>query len=197
MRKIVTLLLILAMLCPFSASAAEAPKYMALSFDGLPPGPEGRALLEGLAARDARATFYLWAAPWEQGRRILDGGNEIGLLAPASLNRMSRRQVAARLRGVRALLPPCRVRCLMVEGHPSDGLRQVAGALKFTFPPPPSPPRGPMEQPFGKVPQSGDILHFSREDADLALLRIDLLRSRGFRLVTVSELDRLRRSGMI
>lgn len=191
MRKIFTLLLILAMLCPFSASAAEEPKYIALSFEGLPPGPEGRALLEGLSARDVHATFYLWAAPWEQGRRILDGGNEIGLLVPASLNQMSRRQVASRLRSVRALLPPCRVRCLMVEGHPSDGLRQVAGALKFTFPPS-SLPRGPMALPFGKVPQSWDILHFSREDADLALLRIDLLRSRGFRLVTVSELERLR-----
>jgi hypothetical protein len=197
MRKIVTLMLTLALLCPFSASAAEAPKYMALSFEGLPPGPEGRALLEGLAARDVHATFYLWAAPWEQGQRILDGDHEIGLLVPSSLNRMSRRQVAARLRGVRALLPPCRVRCLMAEGNPSDGLRQVAGALKLTFPPPPLERRGPMGSTFLEQAETGDILHFRPEDVDTALLRIDLLRSRGFRLVTVSELDRLRRSGMI
>ena len=198
MRKYLILLLILALVCPFSASASEAPKFAVLIFSGIPAGAEGRTLLDGLAARDARATFFLWAAPWEQGRRILDGNHEIGLMLPDSLNHLSRRQVAAKLRGARALLPPCRVRFLLAEGGCSDGVTQVAGALRFSFPEAPLCPRkeGLIDIASLSQIQSGDTLYLpvvSRTDVIQALHLIDLLQNRGFTLITASEMVRLRR----
>ena len=200
MRKCLILLLILALLCPFSASAAEAPKFVVLTFGGIPAGAEGRALLDGLAARDVRATFFLWAAPWEQGRRVLNERHEIGLMLPDSLNQLSRRQVAAKLRGVRALIPPCQVRFLMTEGRCSDGVGQVARALHFSFPEAPVSPRkeGFMDYSILSQVQSGDTLYFpvsSRADISFALNAVDLLQDRGFTLITASEMARLHRLG--
>jgi hypothetical protein len=195
MRKLLCCLLSILLLCPFFASAAEGPEYAALIFPGLPAGSDGKLLLEGLEARNAHATFFLWAGPWEQGQRVLQGGHEIGLLTPDSLNRMSRRKVASRLRGAQALLPPCRIRCLMSQGHCSDGLRQVAGVLNLSFP----------EFSAGEFPlpdriKSGDILFLpasTEADVRKALALVDQLRDRGFVLVSASELARLNRAGII
>lgn len=200
MRKYLILLLTLALLCPVSTAAAESPKFAVLTFGGIPAGAEGRFLLDGLSARDARATFFLWAAPWEQGRRVLDGNHEIGLMLPDSLNQLSRRQVAAKLRGARALMPPCRVRFLMTEGHCSDGVEQVSRALHFSFPETPLYPRkeGFMDYSILSQVQSGDTLYFpvsSRADVSFALNAIDQLQDRGFTLISASEMDRLRRLG--
>lgn len=198
MRKCLILLLVLAMLCPFSASAAEAPKYVILAFDGFPAGAPGRELLTGLAQRNIRATFFLWNAPWEQGRRVLNEKHEIGLLLPASLNTLSRRQVASHLRGAQALLPPCRIRFLMADKDCSDGVRQVAGALHFSLE---KAVRQPWKETLGNSSvseeiKSGDTVYLqtaSRSDVLMALRFLDLLRSRGFRLVTASEFARLQR----
>ncbi len=195
MRKLLCLLLSAFLLCPFSASAAEGPKYAALMFEGLPAGADGRLLLEGLADRDTHATFFLWACPWERGQRVLEGGHEIGLLAPDSLNRLSRRKVAAKLWGARALLPPSRVRCLMAEGVPSDGLRQVAAVMKFSFSELPA-----AELPLPDRVKTGDTLYLpaaTGEDVAKALALVDSLRKRGFVLVSASELARLNRTGII
>ncbi len=197
MRKYLILLLALILLCPVSASAT-APKYIALTFEGFPQGETGRALLEGLSQRKARATFFLWAGPWEQGRRVLDGGHEIGLLVPESLNRMSRREAAAKLRGVQTLMPPCRVRYLLSPGNCSDGLRQVASVRGLSFLEAPSSPWA--EAPGGRTIlerlRSGDTLALraaTPADVNLALNLIDLLQKQGFRPVTLSELGRLQR----
>lgn len=197
MRKYLVLLLALILLCPVSASASE-PKYIGLTFEGFPQGEAGRTLLEGLTQRKARATFFLWAGPWERGQRILDGGHEIGLLVPESLNRMSRREAAAKLRGLRALMPPCRIRYLLCPQGCSDGVRQVAAARGLSLLDTPFHPW--TEAPGGKTIlerlQNGDTLALraaTPADVTLALNLIDLLQSRGFRLVTVSELGRLQR----
>jgi hypothetical protein len=200
MRKYLILFLILALLCPVSAAAAEAPKFVVLTFGGIPAGAEGRFLLDGLSARDARATFFLWAAPWEQGRRVLDGNHEIGLMLPDSLNQLSRRQVAAKLRGARALMPPCRVRFLMTEDGCSDGVAQVARVLRFSFPEAPLCPGNEGFTDTGLLDQvqNGDTLYFpvsSRTDVSFVLNAVDRLQSRGFLLITASEMNRLRRLG--
>ena len=49
MRKSLIFVLIIALLCPAGASAAERPKYLALIFNGCPRDPE--ELLQGLEAR--------------------------------------------------------------------------------------------------------------------------------------------------
>lgn len=197
MRKYLVLLLALMLLCPVSASAT-GPKYIGLTFEGVPSGEAGRTLLDGLTQRKVRATFFLWAGPWEWGRRILDSDHEIGLLVPESLNRMSRREAAAKLRGVQTLMPPCRIRYLFSPGGCSDGLRQVAAARGLSLLDTPFHPW--TEAPGGKTLlerlQTGDTLCLraaTPADVTLALNLIDLLQAQGFRLVTASELGRLQR----
>ena len=192
MRRSLILLLVLALICPFSASAAE-PEFIALTFEGFPAGGAGRRLLEGLEERDARATFFLWAAPWEQGRQILNGGHEIGLRAPDSLNQLSRRKVAAKLLGAQALLPACRIRFLLTDDSCSDGVRQVAKVRRLSIP--------DVIHQKSAIPgqvKSGDTLLLTAAtaaDVTRALTLVDLLQRRGFRLVTASELARLKKTG--
>lgn len=201
MRRYLCLLLAFLLLCPVSQSSASKPQFLALIFEGFPSGPEGRILLEGLARRDARATFFLWAPPWEQGRRILDGGHEIGLLLPESLNTLSRRQVAAKLRGTQALLPPCRVRLLLSREACSDGVRQVAKARHLFFQDPGPDLRhngAPGETVLNRI-QPGDTLRLrasTRTDVTQALYLVDQLRDRGFTLISASEMARLEQTAL-
>ena len=84
MRKI-CFFLCLALLLPLHASAAEQPKYIALTFDDGPSGLQTRALLAGLAVRNARATFFLCGYRAEQypelTEKIWKDGHEIGITA--------------------------------------------------------------------------------------------------------------------
>lgn len=191
MRRLLLLVLGLALICPCSVSAAE-PEFVILTFEGLPSGAPGKTLLEGLAQRDAHATFFLWAPPWEQGRRVLDGGHEIGLQAPESLNSLSRRQVAAKLREQQALLPPCQIRYLTVPGNCSDGVRQVARIRHLRFPPGVLDPwaEHPMGQTFLSRVRTGDTLYLrpaTGEDVEQVLNLLDLLQKRGFRMISLKE----------
>ena len=101
MRKCTLFLLVVLLLCPFAASAAEQPQYIGLAFRGFPDGSAGRRLLDAMAQRDARATFFLDVPSREQGQRILDGGHEIGLTVTESWNRLSRREVYQQLNDFR------------------------------------------------------------------------------------------------
>ena len=58
MRRIFAVILCLCFAYPMTARAAEE-KYVALTFDDGPSGKFTRRLLEGLAERDAKATFLL------------------------------------------------------------------------------------------------------------------------------------------
>ncbi len=190
MRKFWIWLMILALLCPFGASAAEGPPCIALAVIG------GDANMpREIAARGAQATFFLDVPRWEQGRRILDAGHEIGLTAPENWNQLSRRQVFRELSARRGLLPPCRVQILLPVGRTSDGVRQVAQAqgmylLTNTVNPWMDVPLG---QSFLERIKPGDILLLDGKNPALNLNLIDLLQSRGYRLVTVSDLIRFDR----
>lgn len=190
MRKYLLLLLAFLLLFPCAASAAEGPGCIGLAFRGLPPGREGRELLEELERRDVRATFFLDVPSWEEGRRILDGGHEIGLTVPEEWNRLSRRGVYRQLKGCRALLPDGRVRLLLPQGSLSDGVRQVAEVQEMTllenYLDPWADPL--MGSTLLSQLQSGDILLLDGKHPELAVNILALLQNRGFRLVAVSEL---------
>lgn len=185
------LLLILACLIPVSASAAEGPGCIGLAFSGFPAGENGSSLLEEMARRDVRATFFLDIPTWEDGKRILEGGHEIGLTAPEDWNRLSRRGVYRQLNGLRALLPDRRVHILLAEGRVSDGVGQVAEVQKMEFL---QNARDPWAEPrmgstfLGQV-KGGDVLLLDGENIRLNLNLMDILQARGFRLVSVSELS--------
>ena len=214
MRKI-CLLLCLALVLPLGASAAEQPKYIALTFDDGPSGLYTRALLAGLAVRQARATFFLCGYRAEQypelTEQIWREGHEIGIHGYSHKNMvpMSRRDIAAEISSTRALLPEkCPVRLLRPPGGCcSDGVNQVAGAMGLAVISWSVDPRDWATQDTAAVGRSvldqvrdGDIILMhdsSHSSVSAALNIVDILQQRGFVFVTVSELARLRDTRLI
>ena len=207
MRKI-CFLLSLCLLLPISASAAEAPRYIALTFDGGPWGEETRLLLEGLDSRGVKATFFLSGSRAEQhpdlAERIWQAGHEIGIQGHSHRDAvpMSRREIAAEITAARGLLPEkCRVRLLRPGDSCSDGVNQVAGALGLAVIDWSVDTRDRSARDTAAVGRTlsdrvkdGDIIlmhHMSASSVSAALNIVDILKSRGFTFVTVSELARL------
>lgn len=183
MRKSLIFILIFALLCPGSASAAERPKYLALIFDGCPRDME--ALLQGLEARGARGTFFLGKEDSPEAESLRSHGHELGIRTDAGPD-LSRRQIAAELQVQEQRLEG-RVRLLRTTAGCSDGLRQVAGALRFSF----VVPSGQLR--LLSSGEDGQILLVDRGMAALSLLEwVDDLQDQGFAFVTVSELARIR-----
>lgn len=210
MRRFLLFFLCLILLCPCAASAAEPGKYVALTFDGGPSEVSIRALLAGLAVRDARATFFLCGKQLEQNpelaEKILEKGHEIGIQSywGNDFSSLSRRDIAAEVADTRALLPErCPVRLLRPPGgRCSDGTNQVAKALGLSIADWALEPgasalrdnsavaRGILEQV-----QDGDVIRIrdlSDSSVSAALNLVDLLQSRGFTVVTVSQLAQIR-----
>ena len=82
MKRLFCLLSALALLLP--VHAAQPPqRYLALTFDDGPSGELTEQLLEGLAARQVRVTFFVCGYRVEEFpdtlRHIAAGGHEIGL----------------------------------------------------------------------------------------------------------------------
>jgi peptidoglycan/xylan/chitin deacetylase (PgdA/CDA1 family) len=214
MRKI-CLFLCLSLLLPLSASAAEAPKYLALTFDDGPSGEFTRKLLAGLARRDAKATFFLCgyrvAQYPELTEAIWEEGHEIGIhgYSHRDMRPMSRREIAAEISDTKDLLPGrCPVRLLRPPGGCcSDGVDQVAGALGLAVAGWSVDPRDWATQNTAAVGKTildqvkdGDIIlmhDLSASSVSAALNAVDTLKKRGFTFVTVSELARLRHTRLI
>lgn len=209
MRKTFLLLLCLFLLVPI-ASAAEAPKYVALTFDDGPSGRYTRKLLEGLEQRNAKATFFLCGYRLEQypeiAEAMMEAGHEIGLhgYSHQNMKGMSRRKIAKELSDTRGLLPDdCTVRFLRPPGGCcSDGVQDVAEATGLAILNWSVDPRDWATQDTAAVGRSvisniqdGDVvlLHdMTMSSVNAALNIIDQLQKDGFRFVTVSELARLR-----
>lgn len=68
MRRILAVFLAL-LLLPIPARAANGVGYIALTFDDGPSGRFTRRLLDGLKARDVKATFFSAATGWKAIRR--------------------------------------------------------------------------------------------------------------------------------
>lgn len=209
MRRICLFLLCLCLMVP-SAQAAENEKYVALTFDDGPSGRFTRRLLEGLAQRDAKATFLLCGYRLEQypdiAGAIMEQGHEIGLhgYSHNNMRPMSRRKIAEELEKTRLLLPEgCRVKFLRPPGGCcSEGVRQVAevtGLAILDWSVDPRDWNTRDAAAIGKAVvskiQDGDVvlLHdMSDSSVDAALAIVDKLQQQGFRFVTVSELAKLR-----
>lgn len=190
MRKLLILLLIFALCCP-CAAAAEQPEYLALAFDGCPR--EMQPLLDGLEARNARASFFLRAEECDYSPELLAHGHEIGIFSQAR-QEMSRRAIAGEITEIRDQLH-CRVRFLRPGSGCFDALRQVARAQRLAI----------LEtslDPWADAPMGRTVLERAKDgnvllldagvDADTVLNLIDLLQKQGFVFVTLSELARLR-----
>ena len=83
-RRILSLLLCLALLAPGRAATAEQ-SYVALSFDDGPSGANTERLLDALQVRDVRATFFLCGYRMEQypeqARLLAESGHELAFTA--------------------------------------------------------------------------------------------------------------------
>ena len=189
MRKLLGLLCCFLILCPRAAGAER--KYIAVIVEETTPAG---AVLEELARLDARVTFFLSgrqleAAP-DLARAILDGGHEIGLrgYSGESMIPMSRRVIAGELQDSLSLLPEkCRVRFFRPpDAKPSDGTRQVAGAMGLCLIE--GTPYGDLNAP-GRF-RDGDIVLSTGRELPTLVAR---LQSQGFTPVTLSELANLHR----
>lgn len=209
MRRFIALLLLLSLL-PLPALASDSPKYLALTFDDGPSGRFTRRLLDGLAQRNAKATFFLCGYRLkdypDEAQRIFDEGHEIGLhgYSHRSMKTMSRREIAQEIVDTRALLPD---RCQPVWLRPpggccSDGLCQVTacknlGILNWSVDPRDwnTSDSSAIVQSVVKNVRDGDVvlLHdMSDSSVDAALAIVDILQARGYEFVTVSELAKIR-----
>ena len=183
MRKCLIFILILALLCPASASAAESYKYLALIFEGSPR--DGETLLKGLEARNARVTFFFGEGDGPEAETLRSYGHELGIRTDAGPD-MSRRQIAAELQDHERRLNG-RVRLLQTTAGCSDGLRQVARAMGFSF----VEPSGELR--LLSAGEDGEVLLVGGKIAAITLLEwVDDLQDQGFVFVTVSELARRR-----
>lgn len=201
------------LLLPFlllPVQAAESTKYVALTFDDGPSGKYTRQLLDGLQERGVKATFLLCGYRMKEypdiTQRIFDEGHEIGFhgYTHDNMKTMSRRAIAQELVDSQALLPED---CEPVLFRPpggccSDGVRQVAEARQLSILGWSVDPRDwattdrlSVERAvLGKV-KDGDIvlLHDMTDSSVQAALDIvDTLQEQGYRLLTVSELAKLR-----
>lgn len=183
---------------------------MALTFDDGPSGRFTRRLLEGLAERNAKATFLLCGYRIEQypelPEQIVKEGHEIGLhgYSHNSMQDMCQSDVAREIGQVMELLPQdCSVSFLRAPGglcgkcvqavaedhglsilhwsvDPRDWAVHDAQAVKKSV--------------ISQV-RDGDVilLHdMSDSSVEAALAIVDALQEQGFRFVTASELAQAR-----
>ena len=210
-RRLLAALLCLFLICPVGVHA-EAPT-VALTFDDGPSGRFTRALLDGLAKRQVKATFLLCGYRLKdyprEAERIVKEGHEIGLhgYSHDPMNTMSREALDRELRDNLALLPKgCRPMFLRPPGGASSKTVQAAaanlgmGILQWSVD-----PRDWATRDAGAITamvidnvRDGDVilLHdMTDSSVEAALAIIDRLKAQGVQFVTVQELAR--RKGVV
>ena len=208
MKRLLSLLLCLFLLCPMAVRAE--PGTVALTFDDGPSGRFTRALLDGLEQRQVKATFLLCGYRLKdypkEARRILEEGHEIGLhgYSHRPMNKMSRRELEKEIKENLALLPQgCEPVFLRAPGGASSQtVRDTArdfglGILNWSVD-----PRAWATRDVGAITamvldnvRDGDVilLHdMTDSSVEAALSIIDRLKAQGFRFVTVTQLARLK-----
>ena len=208
MRRIFLCLLCLSLVL-VPVKGAEAPKYVALTFDDGPSGRFTRQLLKGLKARDVQATFLLCGYRMEQYpelvTQIFEAGHEIGChgYSHSNMEPMSRRDIAAEIEKMHKLLPEgCEVAFLRPPGGCcSENVRQVARARGLAILSWSVDPRdwathdtAAVERAVLKNVKDGDIvlLHdMSDSSVKAALDIVDVLLEKDYEIVTVSRLVRI------
>ena len=203
MRKLLRLVLLC--LCLVLPAQAEAPT-VSLTFDDGPSGRFTTALLDGLAERGVKATFFLCGYRIRQypelTQRIAQEGHELGChgFTHDSMAAMSRRDIAEEITATMALMPEgARVKLLRPPGGCcGDALRQVAEAKKMPILQWSVDPQdwaihdaAVVKARVLKEIKDGDVilLHdMTTSSVQAALSIVDTLTARGFRFATASQL---------
>ena len=196
------------MACP--AYAAQPERYVALTFDDGPSGRFTRALLDGLAQRNVKATFLLCGYRLrdypKEAARIQKEGHEIGLhgYSHSSMADMDQEALEREIADTLALLPEgCRPVFLRPPGGKcSEGVKDAArqadlAILSWSVDPKDwaSHDAQVIEDAVVQAVRDGDIilLHdMSDSSVEAALSIVDELKEQGFTFVTASELARLK-----
>lgn len=183
--------LVAALLCgvllAVPSGEAEQPKVAAVTVD-IRADADVERLLKELAKQEDKLTVFLDGevlAP-EQNRQIVDAGHEIGLIVHTCRDGklLSRRQMAAQIMTGRKGLPEgYKVKWLRLGESCTDGAWQVARAKNLAILGSPEP---------GTQVRDGTVVALGDATVDEVLLTVTRLRKQGFRLVTVTELARLR-----
>lgn len=194
--------LVLWLILPVSA---EKPT-VALTFDDGPSGRFTTALLDGLAARDVKATFFLCGYRIRQypelAQRIAEDGHEIGChgFSHNSMEAMSRRDIAEEIAATMELLPQGRKTVFLRPpgGCCSASVLQVAKARQMPIAQWSVDPRdwaihdaAVVKNKVCQTAKHGDIIlmhDMSTSSVSAALAIIDELTARGFRFATLSQL---------
>ncbi len=197
----------------FPARSEEMEKYVALTFDDGPSGRFTTRLLEGLAERQAKATFFLCGYRLKDypdtARAIFEAGHEIGVhgYSHRDMGKMSKKEALQEIENTVALLPEgCRPAFLRPPGGKvGKGLEAAChstglSVLNWSVDPKDweNHDAAAVETAVVSQVQAGDVilLHDMYDGSvDAALSIIDRLQEQGFRFVTVSELAAL--SGVI
>ena len=208
-RRVICVFLCLCFL-GLPVKAAESEKLVALTFDDGPSGRYTRALLEGMAQRDIKATFFLCGYRMEQYpdlvEKILDNGHEIGLhgYSHKSMETMCLQEIRQELKKTSALLPKCSPAVFL---RPPGGIcsrtvlaaaQEQGLALLFWSVDPrdwATNDARAVEASVLETVRDGDVilLHDMTDSSVTAALSImDKLQAQGFRFVTVSELAKAR-----
>ena len=200
------LLSVLMLTCSVRADAGAG--YVALTFDDGPSGRFTRRLLDGLAEREAKATFLLCGYRVEQypeeAARISAEGHEIGLhgYSHDPMCAMTEAQVSSEIEKTAGLLPGG-VKFLRPPGGKYNqatlDAAEKAGLAILSWSLDPqdwaTEDTGAIVSAVTEKVRDGDVilLHdMSDSSVNAALRIIDILQARGFRFVTVSELAGLR-----
>lgn len=205
MKRLLAAILCVCFLC-VPVKAAENEKLVALTFDDGPSGKYTRTLLDGLAARDVKATFLLCGYRIEQfpdlTQRIFQEGHEIGLhgYSHKSMQNMCQADILQEIRKSTALLPEgCEVTFLRSPGGLCSKCVQSAAkstglSLLYWSVDPKDWATDDTQTITKRVVSNihdGDVilLHdMSYSSVNAALAIIDQLQQQGFRFVTASEL---------
>lgn len=209
MRKLLIFVFLLALLGR-PVQAAQADKYVALTFDDGPSGRFTQALLEGLAERNVHATFFLCGYRLETygdlARQIRSRGHEIGLhgYSHDSMAAMSSTAIAEELQRTRALLPGDPLVNLLRTpgGQHTETIRQCAldahlALVHWSLDPMDWATRDQalIYRRIMEQAADGDVilLHdMTDSTVQAALQAVDSLQAQGYRFLTVSQLAMLR-----
>ncbi len=208
MRRFLAILLCFTLVC-LPVKAADTEKLVALTFDDGPSGRFTRRLLEGLAERNVKATFFLCGYRLEQypklAQQIAAAGHEIGVhgYSHKSMCAMTPGSLSKEIRDTLPLMPDTHITLLRPPGGLCDSRVQNAAkafglaVLQWSVDPQDWACDDAKEiaQRVLQKARDGDVilLHdMSDSSVDAALMIIDALHKKGFHFVTASELARKR-----
>ncbi len=205
LRRWIAAFLCICFLC-IPVQGTKEEKLVALTFDDGPSGRYTRALLDGLAQRGQKATFFLCGYRIAEDplltQRIFQEGHEIGLhgYSHKPLNTMSQNQILQELEHSASLLPegcqPVFLRC--PGGLCNKRTKQAAEEFGVALAHWSVDPRdwatssaATVEKEVLNRIKDGDVIlmhDMSSSSVEAAMVIVDTLVDQGFRFVTLSEL---------